>query len=430
MKTTQLLLSLGLIPLIFSCQGDPKNPVQATSTEKAPELISVVKPPIEKWEVPSQTFTVSANKQDTVRMQNGTRIIFPENAFVDQHGNPVTGEVSIEWKEFHSLTDILLSGIPMSYDSAGVAYDFQSGGMFDIDGSQNNNTIEIAEGKSVQVDLMSMKDTPCYNFYELNETTGEWKYESTNRGEPQVKEKKEEPKKIIDANVSLVGYPELQKRTIVGWNPVDKLTRKEYNQIKGESSEVQLVGSKNEGYALKFIFNKEIKQFKVEPLFIEDYQSKSNALKQETEDEYQELFEYTKNVASGRVLRSISINNFGIYNYDIAYKRENAQLLTATFEYPEGTNTDLVSLYLVSPKEEIIVNFNPIYQPSFSFNPSNKNVLVALSPDGKIYVLDDSAFDSLRESKAATHTFKFGEIQVEATSPEDLGTLMIEICKS
>lgn len=428
MKTTSLLLSIGLVTLNFSCQVDHKEPLQAVSTQKQTEEQSVVKPPVEKLAIQAKTFTINATQKDTVQMPNGTCIIIPENAFVDQNGQPIKGEVTLEWKEFHSLTDILLSGIPMKYDSMGVQYDFQSGGMFDIDGNQNGNPIKIADGKSVQVDLMSMKDTPCYNFYELNERTGEWKYETTNTGQSQVVEKDIETKKIIDANVSLDAYPELQKRTIVGWEPVKKLSRKDYNQIGYEDSEVHLTGSKKEGYFLKFIFNKEIKNYEVKPIFIEDYQSKSQKLKKEIEEDYKELLEYTKNVVSGKVLRSISIDKFGTYNYDIAYKRENAQILAAKFEYPKGINVDLVSLYLVSPKEEIIVSFDAKFQPSFSFDPNNPNVLVALSPDGKIYVLDDSAFDPLRASKANAYTFKFGDIQVEAESPEDLGKLMVEIC--
>ncbi len=210
-------LYLGSAILILSaCKSGNENILKHNISK---ETVSCIKP-FEGLEIKENVFEIESAEKSVINLKNGGKIEFPANAFVDAQGNPVQGKVEIEWQEFHSLTDIILSGIPMKYDSAGVQNNFQSGGMFTIKAKQNDENVDLAPNKKAKVDLASMQDTPCYNFYKLDEEKGDWAYKTTKNGtkNPNFKaekavEKVKEPQ-IIDAQVDTKAFPELQNKNI------------------------------------------------------------------------------------------------------------------------------------------------------------------------------------------------------------------------
>ena len=93
-----------------------------------------VNPPISE-EVKSAQFAsyqVNANQGGIYEYESGSRLIVPAAAFADDRGNIIQGEVNIRYREYHDFVDFYLSGIPMTYDSAGVRYTFESAGMMEI----------------------------------------------------------------------------------------------------------------------------------------------------------------------------------------------------------------------------------------------------------------------------------------------------------
>jgi hypothetical protein len=58
-----------------------------------------------------QTFKVSANNKIVIKGEQGTTIRIPENAFVDEKYNLVTGEISIELVEIYTKSDMILNNI-------------------------------------------------------------------------------------------------------------------------------------------------------------------------------------------------------------------------------------------------------------------------------------------------------------------------------
>lgn len=138
----------------------------------------LVKRPIEKADVVPDVFTTNTITGGTVEYGSGTRIIIPPTAFVDANGNTVTGNVDITYREFRDPADIIVSGIPMKYDSGGVVGDFKSAGMFEMYASQNNQEVFVAPGKNVELQFAVTDTAPEYNFYRLDESKG-WVYESS-----------------------------------------------------------------------------------------------------------------------------------------------------------------------------------------------------------------------------------------------------------
>jgi hypothetical protein len=107
------------------------------------------------------------DKQDFT-LSTGSTITIPASCFVNQNGNTISSKVHLTFKEIHSLAEIIASGIPMRYDSAGVTHHFQTAGMFEIQGISDSKEIFIAKNKKIQIAIASNKKGNDYNFYHFN----------------------------------------------------------------------------------------------------------------------------------------------------------------------------------------------------------------------------------------------------------------------
>lgn len=105
---------------------------------------------------------------------SGTKVNIPPDAFVDENGNPVEGNVTIGYREYKNPLDFLLSGIPMGSDSGGVKGQFISAGMFELNASVNGKQVFLKKGSKIDVELSSMDKDPDYNLYAFNDSTGNW----------------------------------------------------------------------------------------------------------------------------------------------------------------------------------------------------------------------------------------------------------------
>jgi len=91
-----------------------------------------VNPPLENIKPTFTSKKVSANQGGIYEYDNGSKLIVPAAAFVNQNGKIVEGDVNIKFREMHDYVDFFLSGIPMTYDSAGTKYILESAGMVEI----------------------------------------------------------------------------------------------------------------------------------------------------------------------------------------------------------------------------------------------------------------------------------------------------------
>ncbi|MBI3512093.1 MAG: hypothetical protein HY064_15655 [Bacteroidetes bacterium] len=136
----------------------------------------LVKEPIPGLNVVKNIYSENALTGGTIEYPSGTKIIIPENAFVDANGNTVKGDVTIDYREFRDPVDIMLSGIPMNYDSAGKKGHFVSAGMFEMNASVDGKEIFLASGKNVQMQFAVVDTARNFNFYRLDEKNG-WTYQ-------------------------------------------------------------------------------------------------------------------------------------------------------------------------------------------------------------------------------------------------------------
>lgn len=202
MKTSRLIPLLLFLSLL-GCK-EPQMMV-----ENLPPLIN---PPIPEMDPLFDVQTISAEEGAILRYETGSVVVIPPAALVDREGNPVAGNVEISFREFHDAADILLSGIPMDYDSAGVKQQFQTAGMFELRAHQNGEALFLEKGSMAQVKLASNETEDNYNFYRLNEEARGWQYEG--QRSPEVNSNVLEIRNKID---ELEAVPGKMRR--FGWSP-------------------------------------------------------------------------------------------------------------------------------------------------------------------------------------------------------------------
>ncbi len=133
-----------------------------------------IKPLLDSVDIRYETFAINNELGDTLFTQNGSILIFPKNAIVDKSGNVVKGKITIKSREFNDPIDFAFAGIPMTYDSAGVQYNFISSGMIDINAYQNGEVLFVNPNAKPIMNLVSTSNAPS-NLYQLNTNSGQWK---------------------------------------------------------------------------------------------------------------------------------------------------------------------------------------------------------------------------------------------------------------
>ena len=323
----------------------------------------------------------------------------------------------------------------MKYDSAGVSNDLVSGGMFTISASQKKKEVEMAKGKSAQVNLVSLQDTPCYNFYELDEETGDWNYETTQNGEvikdPEVADnsKPEAENEVLQIELMTDKIEELHGKDIVGWKTLEPLSAKDRKILSTKYTKSKLETTDSEGeYLAKIVIAKKTHEFKVKPYFMSDAIKDSKKNHEELVAETEALLKYANDVASGKVIRSIEIDDFGTYNWDVVNKRENSKRMIASFNYPNKVDPRTVSLFLISPDENLIVTYNADKDNKFSFDPDKRNCIIAILPDNTLVSFSDKDFNAARAAKRGTSfEFNLKPTKIKLKSSKDISNHLDEL---
>lgn len=100
-------------------------------------------------QVQTQQFTANAAAGATITSAQGSIITIFPNSFVTQQGDPVTGNVTIEFREIYSKSDMLKSDKPtIQYDGGPL----KSGGEFFIKAVSGGSAVQIAPGYYLTVE--------------------------------------------------------------------------------------------------------------------------------------------------------------------------------------------------------------------------------------------------------------------------------------
>ena len=157
--------------------GDNTNPSNDNNATPAwTPTKRTVAPPLAGVDVPFKQYKVSAVKGGKISYPSGTSITFQPNSFVDAAGNPVNGNVDVQYREMHDAVDFFLSGIPMAYDSAGATYQLESAGMMEIAAFVDGKVVYLDKNKPMEVAMAATTTDSKYNVYQFDKEAGNWSF--------------------------------------------------------------------------------------------------------------------------------------------------------------------------------------------------------------------------------------------------------------
>ncbi len=159
-----------------SLNSKSQNQNTNAATSSGGKKQAYINAPIKKISIPYTSYKVNATNGGQITHPSKTKITIPKNAFVNHKGDNIIGEVEIQYREFHHQADIIASGIPMRYDSANVSSTFESAGMFDIKGFQNNEQVFINPKKQITIEFASSNNETKFNQYVLDTIAKNWKF--------------------------------------------------------------------------------------------------------------------------------------------------------------------------------------------------------------------------------------------------------------
>lgn len=160
-----------------------ENPPKIDSTEQIAlsefnynEDSPCVNPPQEQLDIPMSMYKVDGVKGGQITHPTGTKITIPSNAFVDENNQAITEMVDIHFREINHPIDLLVTGIPMRYDTAGQEMVLLSDGMIEIEGYLNGEKVKIAPNKAIDVSLKATSEDTKFNAYQLDTEAKNWNY--------------------------------------------------------------------------------------------------------------------------------------------------------------------------------------------------------------------------------------------------------------
>jgi hypothetical protein len=137
----QLLCGLLVVGMFSGCQPE-------TSFDRE-DVQTSVEDFYNKNRMAEQSYTVSSASGGVKTTAAGNKVHIPGNAFVTKSGTPVTGEVSVNVKEYLTPYDMIMNNMPSMSDGLPL----ESGGEFKITATKNNQELELAQGKLIRIQM-------------------------------------------------------------------------------------------------------------------------------------------------------------------------------------------------------------------------------------------------------------------------------------
>jgi hypothetical protein len=130
-----------------------------SSQSSKPIHLGIMKPTT--MDVPFSSNEFNAEDGFLYEGEFGTEVTVPADAFVNKKGEVVTGQVELKVREFHGLKDVFLSGITMQSKEGDEV--MKSGGMIELKAFQGEDTLELVQGKTLDIKL-SFTGDPDENY--------------------------------------------------------------------------------------------------------------------------------------------------------------------------------------------------------------------------------------------------------------------------
>ncbi len=450
-------IAIGLTGLsVIASIGFIKQPVADIATTAIKKKAA---PPLKGADIEYKNYSINATRGLQIKyFETGSVITIPDSAFVDSEGKIVKGKVDIKYREFHDAVDFFISGIPMTYDSAGEKYHFESAGMLEMLAFQNGKPVFVNPEKRIVVEMASKQPEDKYNIYKFNPLQGNWNYIHKDKAIPvgnnvngtDKKElsvllekasklvkaivpeelvmpvKSDEKKFHFDIAVDSLEYPELTSYKGVLFE-IDN-SEKDFDPLYASTiwTDVTLEkGKRNGSYLMTLSKGTEAHTFETRPVlsgvdYTEAFAIYKNKLKIRKNKEAQQqriqdsLFRvmniervgmnsFAKNASinasamvqtQDMIVRVFSISGFGIWNSDCPASMPKGEQFSAKFTDSLGKALTFHTVYLVEKGRNAMFT---IYEGSnISYNPKKENYLWAVTADNKLAVFEEEDFKEIK----------------------------------
>jgi len=461
MKSFIHILLIGLISgTIFFFLSNCNRTITSTGNLE-PYIIK----PFSNVDVKSNEFEIDPSEPTSLALENGTTISIPANILVDSKQHIVKGKVKIIYKEYQNAADILASGIPMSVDSGGKKYNFESGGMFDINGyTAEGNPVFVKKGNNISVNMASSRKDNDFTLYYLDTNERNWKTLEVSKPEINIKKqlkidsidiakniineklsKTIIPQKysksdiILNLDINYAKFEELKPFHSVIWkysgnsdemNPSKNLWiySTKWTNVKLEKSET---GKNNYQLSLTS-FDKKFNTI-VEPVLSEKEFKKIKKDFSKKMDEYNNILAELQNEEKrvkmdAEAMRSFSVAQFGIYNCDKILKMDGSLEVIANFRFDKNVNgSSKIKVYHIINSRNAVIPYGNCFNIPFTFNLKDDNSILAIMPDSRIALLSSDDFKKIKLAnigKGSQMNFTLHVTDKKVTSSEQLADII------
>ena len=151
-------------------------PFPTTQVAQTAEQEAFIKPAFKGFDVDYTSIWVNSGQAKSYALPSGTVIKIPACHFTNANGDAIQGKVEIRYREMNDGVDFAVSGIPMTYDSAGQEYLFESAGMFEVQGWQNGQKVFVNPNCPITIEQKTVSSDGKFNMYYLDTVNRNWQY--------------------------------------------------------------------------------------------------------------------------------------------------------------------------------------------------------------------------------------------------------------
>jgi hypothetical protein len=405
-----------------------------------------------------------------LKLRSGTELRVPANSFLNEAGEVVSEPVEIRFREYHEAAEIIASGIPMhTHDEDDKREWLQTAGMFEIRGYSKGRPIAIAQGRAITVDLASKVDG-AYDFWLFDEGRSTWANQGiTNSPQPpnregsaavdniqreisrliqqtaqppQLPQPTPEADKLIFSDLDMRLCPDLKGAAppalaYAGKDPAKDPKNNKWISRQGIWFKKELKPTQEKGLYQLTLFGDSIYSIPVKLALEGKNLEIAKAAYEQVLAEYRANLELLRNreailAQQMAFRREMSLQGFGIYNYDILWKMPDVIPLIADFDFgrlPESVK-ETVMVYLITGDGRAVISLPYQEWRYFRFSPSADNKLLAVLPNNKIALFTQSDFNAaqpeLEQAKGSQYVFKMRFKDQAVGGLQDLQRLLDE----
>lgn len=438
-------------------------------SQAPPDKGPYIDPPIAGLDIPYQNFTIEVSRGGMFESQSGSRLMVPANAFVDDSGRVVEGLVDLQYREFTNAMEILLGGVPMTLGDTSDQY-LQSAGMMELHASSNGVEVYPNPERQITMKMISAQKDADFNLYFLDEEQRQWdeldngleverqQIEEVPEATPNyeklaaqqgvikpIKPREKDPRRYqFQYKLDLMDFPEMNIYDGIEWEYAGKKSSEDPGKnawvLDTYWYEMEMKKTTRKGiYRLHLKAGSQEFTTTVRPVFdaadmayaAAQYEKKYQTYKAFVDKKKKEARERKiqadqlrrQRESSAKVFRAFEVSQFGYWNVDKYYNRQDLLALDLQFKNANRGPVEPTKVFLIVKDVNTVISYSGQQMNSFRCDPNRVNTLVLLDTAGKVYAVPPSEFEMINSERTA-YTFTTTGTGTTADSMDDVMALL------